>query len=133
MMRKNWGIVVGGLAACAFGLLAAGCRSTVIQVGAPTKGVAASASEAVAIRSTVGRSVRDLVATAQASGARCEVFTPDSQHLDQIPENAAGSVSIHAADGSGQDNYTFGPDGLVTRHQRSYGADYGAGVWKDVP
>ncbi len=128
-MNRQWIISIGGLAACGVGLLAAGCASTALQREAPEEGAAAEAS----LRTATGRPAADLVAEAKASGARCEFFTPDSQRLAGLPAGAAGSVSIHAADGSGQDNYTFGADGKVTRHQRSYGADYGAGVWTDVP
>ncbi len=79
--------------------------------------------------SAVGKQVQALVAA--AGDRRVEFFTTDGKPLEQMAEGAAGSVSIHAPDG--QDNYTFDATGKVTKHLRSAGANYAAGVWEAVP
>ena len=84
-----------------------------------------------AVRSPVGGSVRALVAA--HAGRRMQFFDEGGNAVDGVPDGASGSVSIHTPGEDGQDNYAFDETGIVVRHQRSVGADYGAGVWVDVP
>ena len=115
----------------------AGCQSpspgTAITspTAAVTKAAVAPAAKPAAVKSQAGCPVQDVIAAAK--GLRMQFFTLDDKALDGLPAKAAGSVSIHAADGSGQDNYRFDETGTITRHQRSYGENYGAGVWEPVP
>lgn len=133
-------VVVLGLA------VAAGCQSAASKSQPPPVPVTvkpaavkpavvkpAAAKPAVVaapVVSAVGRQVQELVA---AAGERpVKFFTADSQPLEQMPEAAAGSVSIPTADDAGQDNYTFDATGKVTKHLRSVGDNYSAGVWEEV-
>ena len=95
------------------------------------KDAVAPAAKPAAAKNQAGCPVKDVVAAAK--GLRMEFFTLDDKALDGLPSKAAGSVSIHSADGSGQDNYRFDETGTITRHLRSYGENYGAGVWEPVP
>ena len=70
--------------------------------------------------SAVGAPVRTLIAAAVYGGARVQFFLADG-----------GSVSIHKD--SGQDNYAFGTNGVVTGHMRSQGENYARGIWEAVP
>lgn len=74
-----------------------------------------------------GRPVRDIIE--DHAGHRIEYFDQEGNPLPGLPKDRPGSVSIHM---QGQDNYSFDENGLVLRHQRSYGADYTNGVWRDV-
>ena len=98
---------------------------------AEKKEAPAPAAKPAAVKSQSGCPVKDVIAAAK--GLRMQFFTLDDKALDGLPAKAAGSVSIHAADGSGQDNYRFDETGTITRHLRSYGENYGAGVWEPVP
>lgn len=112
----------------ALGLAAAvGCQSTRPPVQ-PAPALIVKPAPAV---SAVGRNVRTVIA--ESRGRRYEFFTLDDKALDALPEQAAGSVSIHADDGSGQDNYRFDATGTINRHLRSFGGNYGAGIWEPVP
>ena len=115
----------------------AGCQSsrpgTVITLptSAVRKAAVAPAARPAVAKSQAGCPVQDVIAAAK--GLRMQFFTLDDKALDGLPAQAAGSVSIHAADGSGQDNYRFDETGTINRHLRSYGANYAAGVWEPVP
>ena len=98
---------------------------------AEKKEVPAAAEKPAAVKSQSGCPVKDVIAAAK--GLRMQFFTLDDKELKELPAKAAGSVSIHAADGSGQDNYRFDENGIINRHMRSYGANYAAGVWEPVP
>ncbi len=87
--------------------------------------------KAAPVVSAVGKNVQAVIA--EAGTRRLEFFALDDKALDALPEQAAGSVSIHAADGSGQDNYRFDATGKIDRHLRSFGGNYGAGIWEPVP
>lgn len=79
----------------------------------------------------VGKNVREVIAA--ADGKQIQFFSETGEALEDLPADAPGSVSIHAADGSGQDNYKFNADGIITRHLRSYGENYAAGIWEPAP
>ena len=111
----------------------AGCQSAGtrhLDLALPAAQAPRAAAPAAPKAAAVGRPVREVIDAAK--GLRMEFFTLEDKALDGLPEQTAGSVSIHAADGSGQDNYRFDATGRIDRHMRSYGADYGAGVWKTV-
>lgn len=112
--------------------IAAGCQSagTRLNLSIPASQTPRAAAPAAPKVAAVGRPVREMIAAAK--GLRMEFFTLDDKKLDGLPEQKAGSVSIYAADGSGQDNYRFDATGRIDRHMRSYGEDFGAGVWKTV-
>ena len=115
----------------------AGCQSSrpgaVVKSppAAVRKAAVAPAAKSAAAKSQAGCPVQDVIAAAK--GLRMQFFTLDDKALDGLPAQAAGSVSIHAADGSGQDNYRFDETGTINRHLRSYGTNYAAGVWEPVP
>ena len=69
----------------------------------------------------------------EADGLRCAFFDRDGRAVEHRASGAAGSVSIYRADGNGQDNYSFDERGRVVRHQRSYGEDFGKGIWTEAP
>ena len=73
-----------------------------------------------------------MIAAAARADLRTEFFTPEGVLSERMPA-AGGSVSIHRAVGQGQDNYSFDANGRVTRHMRSVGENYAAGVWEAVP
>jgi len=106
-------------------VFASGCR---MMPGAAGGGAAVARPAPV---SRVGESVKKLVAAAERRGCRVEYFAADGEAAEKLAADA-GSVSIHQADGSGQDNYAYGADGLVMVHKRSYGEDYARGVWEEV-
>ncbi|MGI6496872.1 MAG: hypothetical protein ACOX5G_12480 [Kiritimatiellia bacterium] len=110
-------------------LLAAGCATDGRRPAAPAVSIS---TPTPAPASAVGKPVAELIAQA-GEGARFEFFDADGNPLDALPQDAAGSVSIHAADGSGQQNFAFGADGAILSHKASLGEDYSAGVWTDVP
>lgn len=99
---------------------AAGCRSITLPEPAATPAEA----------KVPALHVREVLAT--SGGRRLEFFTIDGKALEKLPEKAAGSVSIHAPEGAGQDNYRFDETGRVNRHMRSYGTNYAAGAWETV-
>jgi len=113
-----------GAAACML-LLAAGCQS-------PRQDTATRRTARAAVP-VVDTPVQSVLAVARDANARIEFFTADNEPAAQFPEGSAGSVSVHAAEGGGQDNYAFNAEGVITRHQRSFGEDYDAGVWTDAP
>ena len=79
----------------------------------------------------IGRPIAGIVAGYE--GHRMEFFGPDGESLDSLPEpGTAGSVSIHNADGTAQDNYSFDAQGKVNKHMRSAGANYTEGKWEVV-
>ncbi|MFZ4395180.1 MAG: hypothetical protein ACOYOU_06075 [Kiritimatiellia bacterium] len=82
--------------------------------------------------SAVGKSAQTLLAAAARDKLRIEYFTSEGKLSAGMPASG-GSVSIHHASGNGQDNYTFGVDGRVTRHMRSVGANYQQGKWEISP
>jgi hypothetical protein len=102
-----------------------------IVKAAPVVSAPAALVKAAPVVSAVGKNVQAMIA--EAGTRRLEFFALDDKVLESLPEKTAGSVSIHAADGSGQDNYRFDATGKIDRHLRSYGANYGAGVWEPVP
>jgi hypothetical protein len=120
----------------ALGVLLVGLMSGCIAVGtgraAPPVVSAAAAVERLTLRpgSVVGQPVA-AVALAQL-GRRLELFDAAGQAAEALRRGQAGSLSVHAKDESGQDNYAFDADGIVTRHRRSYGANFAAGVWEEV-
>ena len=81
----------------------------------------------------VGKAIQSALEVARDANAQIEFFTADNEPTDKFSEGAAGSVSVHAPGGGGQDNYAFNAAGVITRHQRSFGKDYDAGVWTDAP
>ena len=105
--------------------------ATAAKPAAEKKEAPAPAAKPAAVKSQSGCPVKDVIAAAK--GLRMQFFTLDDKELKELPAKAAGSVSIHAADGSGQDNYRFDENGIINRHMRSYGANYAAGVWEPVP
>ena len=115
----------------------AGCQSSrpgavvTLPTAAVRKDAVVPAAKPAAAKIQAGCPVQDVIAAAK--GLRMQFFTLDDKSLDGLPTQAAGSVSIHAADGSGQDNYRFDETGTITRDLRSYGENYGAGVWEPVP
>lgn len=66
------------------------------------------------------------------TGHRIRMFDADGKELKKLPEGKKGSVSVYNKDTTGQDNYIFGKDGVITKHLRSYGDDYPKGVWKEA-
>ena len=103
----------------------------VVCGGCTTPPVAESQGRAeAAVESALGQAVSDIVAGAK--GQRMQIFGPEGASLKALPPKQEGSVSVYTSDGKGQDNYTFDASGTVTRHLRSYGADYAKGVWKNV-
>jgi hypothetical protein len=109
-------------------LVTAGCAAG----GRPPAVSAAAAVARLELRPgpVVGQPVA-AVALAQL-GRRMEVFAADGKPTAGLRAGQAGSLSVQAADGSGQDNYAFDAGGLVTRHRRSYGANFVAGIWEDA-
>lgn len=79
--------------------------------------------------SGIGRPIAEIL---EGAAGKVEIFDAKGQAVETRVENAAGSVSIHNANPKGQDNYSFGADGMVIKHLRSYGADYSPGVWTPV-
>ena len=67
-----------------------------------------------------------------ATGREVHFFDAAGREVPQLPAGQGGSVSIVNADQSGQDNYAFNSAGIVTRHLRSYGINYGTGVWLEI-
>jgi hypothetical protein len=108
----------------------AGCQSAGTQGGAAVR-PAPKVMVATPTVSAVGQPVQEVIAAAKSR--RMEFFTLDGKALESLPDQAAGSVSIHAADGAGQDNYRFDATGRINRHMRSSGANYAAGIWKTLP
>lgn len=108
--------------------IAAGCASTSIPEIPLAK---AAEVPAVNVASAVGGDIAAVIASA-GEGAKIEFFDADGKALEALPANASGSVSIHAADGSGQQNFGFGDDGKILTHRVSLGDDYSSGVWKEV-
>ncbi len=106
-------------------MFAAGCATT------PAVDTKAEAPAMAEIASAVGSDVAAILAAA-GEGAKIEFFDADGKAVDALLENTSGSVSIHAADGSGQQNYAFGDDGKVLSHRVSLGEDYSAGKWTEV-
>lgn len=76
--------------------------------------------------SAVGRQVMKLLG--KNVGHRIEIFDDDGGSLQEIP-SGSGSVSVFSNEPNGQDNYRFDEDGLIIRHQRSYGDNFLSGVW----
>lgn len=121
--------------------VAVGCQSTSSPVAPPVAPIvkpapAVSAAPtatppAAPVVSVVGKNVQAVLAA--SPGLRCEFYTLDDKPLDARIDQAAGSVSIYAADGSGQDNYRFDAAGTIDRHLRSYGGDFAAGIWTPAP
>ncbi len=109
-------------------LVAAGCQTTTptadpsTQVAEPTPGSPAIARTAQAV-------------IAASADLKIQIFDHTGKEvpeLPKLPKGKTGSVSIHAADGTGQDNYTFDQSHRITKHMRSYGDDYSAGKWEEV-
>ncbi len=127
-MRIIWLTGVGLL------LAAAGCRST--EMGSrPAGGGAATAVAGTAATTTkpasaIGQSVQAILQA--CAGRRMAFFAEDGKQVDKPPVGTPGSVSIYTKDEAGQDNYTFDANGIVIRHQRSYGENYGRGVWENM-
>ncbi len=80
-----------------------------------------------------GVRIRTLLAAAEEAGARLEFFNEAGEPIAARMPGQPGSVSVHSPEGAGQDNYAYDAAGRVTRHMRSHGEDYAAGVWRDVP
>ena len=76
--------------------------------------------------SAVGRHVMKVLG--KHIGHRIEIFDDDGGALQEIP-SGSGSVSVFSNEPNGQDNYRFDEDGLIIRHQRSYGDNFLSGVW----
>ena len=121
---------------CGFLALTAGCRTNE-SLTRPEASVSpgkpgAVVQQAPASASAVGTSVQTLLAAAARDNLRIEYFNTEGKLSAGMPAGGS-SVSIHHASGNGQDNYTFGADGRVTRHMRSVGANYQQGKWEAVP
>jgi hypothetical protein len=97
-------------------LIGGGCRSVEIT------------SKARA--SVIGRPVQSVIDA--SAGLRIEIFDQAGKPLAALPRQRGGSVSVHNADDTGQDNYRFDAHGVIDKHQRSDGANYAAGIWEDV-
>ncbi|MDP7395492.1 MAG: hypothetical protein QGF67_20210 [Lentisphaeria bacterium] len=76
--------------------------------------------------SAVGRSVMKVLG--EHVGHRIEIFDDAGDTLREIP-SGSGSVSVFRSKPDGQDNYGFDEDGVIIRHQRSYGDNFLSGVW----
>ena len=74
----------------------------------------------------MGKAIGPIVAGTEA---KVEYFDAAGDPVEAMVKDAKGSVSVHNTNPKGQDNYSFGADGVVTMHQRSYGEDYPAGKW----
>ena len=123
------------LSAITVGILACsvGCRTGAGDpADASASPVIAPAAVKQAAVSVIGEPVKTLIAAAARVDLRTEFFTPEGASAESMPA-AGGSVSIHRAGAQGQDNYSFDANGRVTRHMRSAGANYGAGIWEAVP
>ena len=79
---------------------------------------------------TVGRPVQSV--TQASAGLRIEMFDQAGKQVQELPRQQKGSVSIYNEDRTGQDNYTFDENGLIVKHQCSYGANYDKGVWEEA-
>lgn len=127
---------VMALLTCGFFALTAGCRTNESMVrpeaSVSTGKPSAIVKQAPVSASAVGKSVQTLLAAAARDKLRIEYFTSEGKLSAGMPASG-GSVSIHHASGNGQDNYTFGADGCVTRHMRSGGENYPLGKWEAVP
>ena len=66
------------------------------------------------------------------AGQKMTIFDKTGKQVGQLPKDANGSVSIYNKTQNGQDNYTFDDSGVIKKHLRSYGTNYGAGKWKEV-
>ncbi len=67
------------------------------------------------------------------AGLRAEFFDASGERVTERTPGVEGSVSIHRPEGEdGQDNYAFDEDGIIRRHQRSYGEAYRRGAWEDA-
>ena len=64
-------------------------------------------------------------------GQAIEFFDKAGAKALEQPKDG-GSVSIHRPDRTGQDNYSFDANGVITNHKRSYGDDYGRGLWVEA-
>lgn len=107
-------------------VLCAGCATHAPRGAAPTPAEGASVPR-------TALTVDEILRRARLDGARVEFFDAEGRRLpDRVPA-AAGSVSVHRPDGTGQDNYFYDESGRVVRHLRSHGEDYSAGRWTDVP
>ncbi len=97
-------------------ILICGCRSVGTPSGTPV--------------SDTARPVQSVI---QASaGLQIEMFDQAGNRVQELPHSQKGSVSIFTKDKTGQDNYTFGENGFIIKHLRSYGANYSHGVWEEV-
>ena len=82
------------------------------------------------VSSTVGGRVE---AVMKAHGEnKMRFFDPKGKELKEMPKDQSGTVSIYNKEMTGQDNYEFDKKGVISKHQRSYGEDYGKGIWKEV-
>ena len=107
--------------AATLALAFAACHSTAPLDPAP--GVASS---------QVGRPIEDVLN--RSLGQRVEFYDAQGNRLDAMPQGGGGSVSVFLPEGQdGQDNYTLDDGGVITRHQRSHGANYHQGTWESVP
>ena len=79
----------------------------------------------------IGRPVEAILQ--RDAGLRAEFFDAAGSPVPRRIPGEAGSVSIHRPEGeNGQDNFAFDEDGIIIRHQRSYGEAYPRGVWEDA-
>jgi len=119
-------------------VLAAGCRT--VEPALPSAHSASEATPATTTPSStalqqavpvIGNPVTTLVTDAVRNNLRMEYFTVDGKSSAGIPSDG-GSVSVYHADQNGQDNYAFGPDGIVIHHMQSIGTNYLHGIWQKV-
>jgi hypothetical protein len=117
-------------------VLLAGCTSNNVRVVGPAqKGERPPVKlfvESAKAATAIGQPIAPLVAAAQEAESRCEFFDSESKLVDELPVGSAGSVSIYLPENAGQDNYAFDAEGVVIRHQRSYGEDFTSGIWRDA-
>ncbi len=127
-------------------LAAAGCRTTGPGSTTETETAAGTATQSAAEEDVkkaaakptskspaVGKPVQVLIDA--ADDQKVQIFDAAGKEVTELPKlppKKTGSVSIHAADGTGQDNYTFDEKYRVIKHMRSYGDDYSAGNWREV-
>jgi len=127
--------IMNTLTVISLGLLS-GCTSSGTRISLPvaetTRPPIKLFVERATVTPTTGRPIAPIVAAAREAGNRCEFFDSQSKTVEELPVNSAGSVSIYLPDSAGQDNYAFNAEGVVVRHQRSYGVDFTEGVWRDA-